>query len=66
MHIVWISYKAEAEINSSPKKTLEYTIPGPNRVRRQWDNTVKVSHSTAVAILSLHMHAGVEYSGNSS
>lgn len=36
-------YKAVTEINTTPKKTMEYVIPGPNRVRRQWDDTVKVS-----------------------
>ena len=31
------------EINTAPKKAMEYFIPGPNRVRRKWDDTVKVS-----------------------
>lgn len=34
-------YKTVTEVNVAPKKTLEYILPGPNRVRKQWDNTVK-------------------------
>lgn len=34
-------YKAVGEITTTPKNTMEYILPGPNRVRRQWDDTVK-------------------------
>ena len=39
------SYKAVIEVNAAPKKAMEYFIPGPSRVRRKWDDTVKVSRA---------------------
>ena len=50
------SFKAVTEINATPKKTLEYFIPGPNRVRMQWDDTIKVSLTTYLhAVVILHI-----------
>ncbi|XP_065912649.1 stAR-related lipid transfer protein 5-like isoform X2 [Dysidea avara] len=34
-------YKAVGEITTTPQMTLEYLIPGPGRVRRKWDHSVK-------------------------
>ena len=38
-------YKVEAIINAPPTVVVQYTAPGPNSLRLQWDEHVKVHNS---------------------
>ena len=44
------------EINATPKKTMEYLMPGPNGIRRKWDDGVKVSLTITPVVCYITSH----------